>query len=94
MSKGVDRGIYEDRIYKIMSLKTCRWVVGLRINKWVEITYNHEEPVFLPYQHEFTRLYVEFVHAVSHSGVATTMAKVRLRYWVVNLKRMVKSICA
>ena len=68
------------------------WVVGSRSRKWVEITYNHEEPIFLPYHKAFTKLYVEFVHAISHSGVAATMAKVRLRYWVVNLRRMVKSI--
>ena len=53
------------------------WVVGSRADKWVEITYNHEESILLPYEHRFTRLYVEFVHKISHSGIATTMVKTR-----------------
>ena len=28
----------------------------------------------------------------SHSGITTTMTEIRLRYWVSNLKRMMKSI--
>ena len=67
-------------------------VVGSRIDKWVEMTAYHEEPILLPYNHRFTFLYARFVHEMSHPGVATTMAKVRLKYWVVDLKRMVKSI--
>ena len=52
------------------------WVVGSRIDKWVEITANHEEPILLPYNHRFTLLYAKFIHSISHSGVATTMAKI------------------
>ena len=67
-------------------------VVGSRIDKWVEMTLYHEEPVLLPYDHRFTFLYARFIHEIGHSGVATTMAKIRLRYWVIDLKKMVKSI--
>ena len=68
------------------------WVVGARAQKWVAITEDHNEPILIPYNHRFTRIYAEFIHNISHSGVATTMTKIRLKYWIINLKQMVKSI--
>ena len=68
------------------------WVVGSRSKKWIAITEDHNEPILLPYEHPFTRLYAQFIHIIAHCGVATTISKIRLKYWIVNLKRMVKSI--
>ena len=46
----------------------------------------------LPHNHKFTKLYSEYIHSSSHSGVATTVAKIRLRFWVTKLPQLVKSI--
>ena len=48
-------------------------------------------PIFLPEKSEFTRKVVEQAHLTTlHGGVASTMARVRERYWVPKLRRMVK----
>ena len=48
-------------------------------------------PIFLPENSEFTRKVVEQAHVTTlHGGVASTMARVRERYWVPKLRRMVK----
>ena len=48
-------------------------------------------PIFLPVNSEFTRKVVEQAHLTTlHGGVALTMARVRERYWVPKLRRMVK----
>ena len=48
-------------------------------------------PIFLPVNSEFTRKVVEQAHLTTlHGGVASTMARVRERYWVPKLRRMVK----
>ena len=46
----------------------------------------------LPYNHRFSRLFAEHVHDETHLGNAATVSKIRLRFWIVNLGRMVKSI--
>ena len=48
-------------------------------------------PIFLPENSDFTRNVVEQAHLTTlHGGVASTMARVRERYWVPKLRRMVK----
>ena len=48
-------------------------------------------PIFLPEKSEFTRKVVEQARLTTlHGGVASTMARVRERYWVPKLRRMVK----
>ena len=66
--------------------------VGGRAQKWIEFSYNNQPVMLLPYSHPFSRLYVTHIHQLDHLGIATTTSKVRLRFWVVNLRKMVKSI--
>ena len=48
-------------------------------------------PIFLPENSDFMRKVVEQAHLTTlHGGVASTMARVRERYWVPKLRRMVK----
>ena len=68
------------------------WVVGTRASKWVEITYNNRVVVLLPYRHRFSKLYAIFIHNISHSGVASTVSKIRQRFWILKLHKMVQSI--
>ena len=52
-----------------------------------------EYPIFLPENSTFTRKVVEQAHLTTlHGGVASTMARVRERYWVPKLRRTVKKI--
>ena len=50
----------------------------------IEMSYNKE--------HKFSKLYAEFVHSISHSGLLTSVSKVRLQFWVINLMKMMKAI--
>ena len=68
------------------------FVVGTRVEKWLNETYNENGLVLLPVDHRLSKLYSMFIHNICHSGVATTVSKIRRRYWIVNLTKLVKSI--
>ena len=67
-------------------------IVGQRAEKWMQLTYNEEHLILIPYHHPFAKLYATFIHKQDHLGVAATVSKIRLKYWIVNLGKMVKSI--
>ena len=51
------------------------------------------KPVILPRQHRFTRLVVEECHQrVHHSGIRSTLAELRSRFWVPKGRQLVKRI--
>ena len=62
-------------------------VVGGRAERWMQSTWNRQEFVLLPHNHRFSR------RRSGHLGVAATVARIRSRFWITNLQRMVKSIC-
>lgn len=45
-------------------------------------SYESRHPVLLPKDHHISYLIVQHVHEQGHYGVATTIAKVRSRYWI------------
>ena len=67
-------------------------VVGGRAEKWLEMSYNQREVPLLPFRHELSRLYAKHIHEEGHQGVSATTSKVRSRFWVIGLPRIVKSI--
>ena len=71
-------------------------VVGRRAEKWMNISYNKEALILLPYNHPVARLYTQQIHIDQHlcgyTGSSATTSKVRLKVWIVKLERMVKSI--
>lgn len=67
-------------------------VVGGRVERWVQMSYNEKEVVLLPYKHRFSRLYTMYIHNQGHYGVATTVAKVRSRFWIIGLHKLAKTI--
>lgn len=70
-------------------------VVGGRAERWMQATWNRQEFIFLPYEHRFSTLVAEEEHAKGgHLGVASTVARIRARYWIVSVQKMVKSICS
>ena len=68
-------------------------IVGGRAERWMEATWNHQAFVLLPEKHRFSFLVAEFEHIRSgHLGVASTIAKIRSKYWIINIKKLVKGI--
>ena len=52
-----------------------------------------QKPILLPKQHQFTRLIIEACHQKVHQcGVRSTLAELRLRFWVPKGRQMVKKI--
>ena len=87
--------------HKYLRLSPCKRedgiiVVGRRAEKWMSISYNAEKPILLPYNHAISKLYVTQVHNEQHlcgfSGINATVCKVRLKFWVVRIEQMPKSI--
>ena len=46
----------------------------------------------LPYKHKLSHLYAKHIHEEGHHGVSATARKVRSRFWIIGLHRIVKSI--
>ena len=53
--------------------------VGGRVERCVQISYDNQKLVLLPYNHRFSRLFAEHVHNEAHLGNAATVSKIRLR---------------
>ena len=69
-------------------------VLGGRAERWMQATWNRQEFILLPHNHQFSQLIAEDEHRKSgHLGVAVAVARIRSRFWVTNLQRIVKSIC-
>ena len=82
--------------FKRLCPRTCEdgiiVVNGGRAEKWLHMSYNQREVILLSHKHRFSRLYTEHIHKQAHQGVAATASKVRSRYWIPRLPKMVKSI--
>ena len=68
------------------------YVVGGRATSWMGMSYNKSEVILSPYEHRFSRLYAEHVHNRGHYGVSTTASKIRSKFWITKLLKMMKSI--
>ena len=68
------------------------YVISGRAEKWLEIGYNKEDIILLPYHHRFARLYCEHIHAKGHHRVLTTASKIHARFWITKLLKMIQSV--
>ena len=68
------------------------YIVGGRSQRWVEMSYNKQELILLPYEHRFSKLYAEHIHLRGHLGVLSTASKIRSRFWIIRLLKLVKYI--
>ena len=68
------------------------YVIRGRSELWMEMSYNKREVILLPYDHPFSRLFTEQIHRKGHHGILTTASKVRTRYWIPKLLKLVQSI--
>ena len=67
-------------------------IVGQRLESWMKTSYNSEELILLPFDHQLSYLYVTKIHNECHSGVSATVCRVRLRFWIVKLEKLVRKI--
>lgn len=67
-------------------------VVGRRVERWVEMSYNQHEVPLLHVKHNISFLYAKFVHEQGHCRVSAIASKVRARFWIIGLHRIVKHI--
>ena len=67
-------------------------VVGSRLESWSNHTYNNTNPVLLSAKCRLAVLYAQQIHDKCHLGVSAVVAKVRNKYWIVGLRKLVKSI--
>lgn len=89
MKNDIKHGTYR-RLYPRLRVDGI-YVISGRAEKWLEIGYNKED-ILLPYQHRFARLYCEYIHAKGHHGVLTTASKIRARFWITQLLKMIQSV--
>jgi len=67
-------------------------VVGKRIEEWLTSNYDSKYPILMPYKHPISKLYASYQHNRSHQGVAAITSKVRRKFWILQLPKMIKSI--
>ena len=92
MKKEINTKVYVKLCPK---LKDNIVVVGGRTERWMASTWNRQEFVLLPFEHRFAFLISEREHQLGgHLGVAATIARIRLRYWIIGIRKLVKRIVA
>ena len=65
--------------------------VGGRVDKAI-VSYETRHPVLLPNDHMILLLITRHVHQHGHTGVATTTAKIRRKYWILQGNKISKSV--
>jgi hypothetical protein len=58
--------------------------VGGRVDKAI-VTYDSKHPVLLPKNHHTSYLITKDVHQITHTGIASTAAKTRRKFWIIGV---------
>ena len=69
--------------------------VGDRVDQAL-ISYDARHPVLLPRDHRISLLITQHSNQIGHSGVATKVAKIRKKYWIIrshDLGKLVRMKC-
>ena len=56
------------------------------------MSHNENEVILLAYDNRFSRLYAKHIHRQGHLGVLSTCSKIRSKFWIIKLLKMVKFI--
>ena len=68
-------------------------VVGGRAERWIYSTWNKEKFILLPAKHRLSWLIAEREHiGTGHLAVESTVAIIRSKYWIIGVRKIVKSI--
>ena len=75
--------IVEDGVYR----------VGGRTERWMGCTWNQQKFILMPKKNHISTLIARDMHNKGgHLGIASSMSKVRLRFWIIGLKTLMKAI--
>ena len=58
----------------------------------VVISYDAKHPVLLPRKHWISLLITRYFHRNGHLGVATAVAKIKKKYWIIRCHDLAKSV--
>lgn len=91
---------FEGKLEKAQFRKLCPRVdergviiVGGRTERWMSATWNRQEFVLLPKDNVISMLVINHIHNISgHLGTASTIARIRAKYWVLGISRTVKTM--
>lgn len=68
-------------------------VVGGRVERWNEASWNRQTFILLPSEHRLSWLIAEWEHRRSgHIGISSTIAKTRSVYWIIGIRKLVKKM--
>ena len=65
--------------------------VGGRVDQALA-SYDTRHPVLLPRKHQISHLITRCYHEIGHTGVATTVAKIKRKYWIIRSHDLAKLI--
>ena len=65
--------------------------VGGRVDKAL-VSYETKHPAMLPQDHWISLLITRHFHQIGHAGVATTVAKIRTKFWIIRAHDLAKSV--
>jgi hypothetical protein len=65
--------------------------VGGRVDKAI-VTYDSKHPVLLPKNHHISYLITKDVHQITHTGIASTAAETRRKFWIIGVQKLAKLI--
>ena len=65
--------------------------VGGRVDKAL-LSYDMKHPALLPHEHWISLLIVRGSHRYGHPGIASTVARVRARYWILRVHKLAKTV--
>ena len=69
--------------------------VGGRVERWMQATWNRQRFILLPQKHSISLLIARYEHAKGgHLGVQASIAKVRSRYWILGVNKLMRRIVA
>ena len=69
------------------------WRVGGRTERWMESTWNRQKFILLPKDAHVSVLIARYLHeSGGHLGVAASISKVRSRFWIIGLRKLMKAI--
>ena len=67
-------------------------VAGTRLESWENLTYEGQPPILLSAKCHLAKLYARKIHESCHLGISSVIAKIRRKFWIVGLRRLVKSL--
>ena len=90
LKEGLEKGDYKRLCPRVREDGVV--IVEGRVEAWFSDNYSTPGLILLPHNHKLSRLYAEFIHGVSHLGTASTICKIRDKFWITRLTTMVNDI--